>query len=64
MLSCYVTGATYDRRKLDLLSMAKRYSGTSRDHLKWLKKFEIDYHRLGHAMSDLTLDKMILTVAA
>lgn len=48
LLSCYITGATYDRRNSDLLSI----------------KLEAESQRLVHLVSDLTLNKMILTVAA
>ena len=36
----------------------------SRDQLKRLKELEIENTRLRRAVSDLTLDKMILTEAA
>tara|TARA_R100000322_G_C5395706_1_gene179914 strand:- start:99 stop:362 length:264 start_codon:yes stop_codon:yes gene_type:complete len=42
----------------------KEYGGMSRDQLKRLKKLEKESQRLRRAVSDLTLDKMILTEAA
>jgi len=48
LLSFYITGASYDRRNSDLLSI----------------KLEAESQRLMHRVSDLTLYKMILTVAA
>ena len=42
----------------------KEYGGTSRDQLKRLKVLETENQRLRRAVSDLTLDKMILTEAA
>ena len=42
----------------------KEYGGMSRDQLKRLKLLEAENTRLRRAMSDLTLDKMILTEAA
>ena len=42
----------------------KEYGGMSRDQLKRLKELEIENTRLRRAVSDLTLDKMILTEAA
>ena len=36
----------------------------SRDQLKWLKEVEVENTRLRRAVSDLTLDKMILAEAA
>ena len=42
----------------------KEYGGMSRDQLKRLKLLESENTRLRRAMSDLTLDKMILTEAA
>jgi transposase len=42
----------------------KEYNGMSRDKLKRLKKPEAENTRLRHAVSDLTLDKMILAEAA
>ena len=42
----------------------KEYDGMSRDQLKRLKLLESEYTRLRRAVSDLTLDKMILTEAA
>jgi putative transposase len=41
----------------------KQYGGMSRDQLKRLKEFEAENQRLRRAVSDLTLDKMILTEA-
>ena len=42
----------------------KEYGGMSRDQLKRLKLLEAENTRLRLAMSDLTLDKMILTEVA
>ncbi len=42
----------------------KQYGGMSRDQLKRLKQLETENQRLRRAVSDLTLDKMILTEAA
>ena len=42
----------------------KEYGGTRRDPLKRLKLLEAENTRLRRAVSDLTLDKMILTEAA
>ena len=42
----------------------KEYGGMSRDQLKRLKVLEAENQRLRRAVSDLTLDKMILTEAA
>ncbi len=42
----------------------KQYGGMSRDQLKRLKELEAENTRLRRAVSDLTLDKMILTEAA
>lgn len=42
----------------------KEYGGMSRDQLKRLKELETEYQRLRRAVSDLTLDKMILGEAA
>ena len=42
----------------------KEYGGMSRDQLKRLKELETENARLRRAVSDLTLDKMILTEAA
>ena len=42
----------------------KEYGGMSRDQLKKLKLLEAENTRLRRAVSDLTLDKMILTEAA
>jgi len=52
-----VTEATYYRWR-------KQYGGMSRDQLKRLKELAVENHRLRRAISDLTLDKMILTEAA
>lgn len=41
----------------------KEYGGMSRDQLKRLKELETENPRLRRAVSDLTLDKMILTEA-
>ena len=40
------------------------YGGMSRDQLKRLKELEAENTRLRRAVSDLTLDKMILAEAA
>ena len=42
----------------------KEYGGLNRDQLKQLKALETENQRLRRAVSDLTLDKMILTEAA
>jgi len=42
----------------------KEYGGMSRDQLKRLKELETENTRLRLAVSDLTLDKMILAEAA
>lgn len=42
----------------------KEYGGMSRDQLKRLKELEKENQRLRRAVSDLTLDKMILNEAA
>jgi putative transposase len=52
-----VTQQTYYRWR-------KEYDGMSRDQLKRLKELEAENTRLRRAVSDLTLDKMILTEAA
>ena len=41
----------------------KQYGGMSRGQLKRLKELEAENQRLPRAVSDLTLDKMILTEA-
>ena len=52
-----VTQQTYYRWR-------KEYGGMSRDQLKRLKELETENTRLRRAVSDLTLDKMILAEAA
>lgn len=52
-----VSKQTYYRRR-------KQYGGMSWDQLKRLKELETENTRLRHAVSDLTLDKMILIEAA
>ncbi len=42
----------------------KQYGGMSRDQLKRLKELEAENTRLRRAVSDLTLDKMILAEAS
>jgi len=42
----------------------KQYGGMNRDQLKRLKELEKENQRLRKAVSDLTLDKMILAEAA
>ena len=42
----------------------KEYGGMNRDRLKRLKALEAENQRLRRAVSDLTLDKMILAEAA
>ena len=42
----------------------EEYGGMNRDQLKRLKVLEAENQRLRRAVSDLTLDKMILTEAA
>jgi putative transposase len=52
-----VTEPTYYRWR-------KQYGGMNRDQLKRLKELETENQRLRRAVSDLTLDKLILTEAA
>jgi len=52
-----VTQPTYYRWR-------KEYGGMSRDQLKRLKELEAENTRLRRALSDLTLDKMILAETA
>ncbi len=52
-----VTQQTYYRWR-------KQYGGMSRNQLKRLKELETENQRLRRAVSDLTLDKLILTEAA
>ena len=52
-----VTQQTYFRWRKD-------YGGMSRDQLKRLKELETENYQLRRAVSDLTVDKMILTEAA
>lgn len=52
-----VTEQTYYRWR-------KQYSGMNREQLKRLKELERENQRLRQAVSDLTLDKMILAEAA
>ena len=52
-----VTQQTYYRWR-------KQYGGMNRDQLKRLKELETENQRLRRAVSDLTLDKLILEVAA
>ena len=52
-----VTEQTYYRWR-------KHYSGMNREQLKRLKELERENQRLRQAVSDLTLDKMILAEAA
>jgi putative transposase len=42
----------------------KQYGGMSRARLRRLKELETENHRLRRAISDLTLDKLILTEAS
>ena len=42
----------------------KQYGGMNRDQLKRLKELETENQRLRRAVSDLTLDKLILKEAA
>ena len=42
----------------------KEYGGMNRDQLKRLKELEAEKQRIRRAVSDLTLDKMILAEAA
>ncbi len=44
--------------------LRRQYGGMSRDQLKRLKELEKENARLRRAVSDLTLDKLILTEAA
>ena len=52
-----VTQQTYYRWR-------RQYGGMSQDQLKRLKELEKENQRLRRAVSDLTLDKLILTEAA
>ena len=52
-----VTEVTYYRWR-------NEYGGLKGDQVKRLKELEIENHRLRRAVSDLTLDKLILTEAA
>ncbi len=52
-----VTQQTYYRWR-------KQYAGMNREQLKRLKELERENQRLRRAVSDLTLDKMILAEAA
>ena len=52
-----ITQNTYDRWR-------KQYGGMSKVQLKRLKELEKENQRLRRAVSDLTLDKLILTEAA
>ena len=52
-----VTQQTYYRWR-------KQYGGMNRDQLKRLKELETENQRLRRAVSDLTLDKLILKEAA
>ena len=52
-----VTQQTYYRWR-------KQYGGMSRDQLRRLKDLETENQRLRRVVSDLTLDKLILTEAA
>lgn len=52
-----VTQQTYYRWR-------KQYGGMSRNQLRRLKELETENQRLRRAVSDLTLDKLILTEAA
>ena len=52
-----VTEQTYDRWR-------KQYSGMNREQLRRLKELEKENQRQRQAVSDLTLDKMILAEAA
>ena len=42
----------------------KKYGGVGTDHLRELKRLQKENERLRRAVSDLTLDKLILTEAA
>lgn len=52
-----ITGQTYYRWR-------KQYGGMGTDQLKELKRLQKENERLRRAVSDLTLDKLILTEAA
>ena len=52
-----VTEVTYDRWR-------NEYGGLKGDQVKRLKELEVENTRLRRAVSDLTLDKMILAEAA
>jgi putative transposase len=55
--SIAVTETTYFRWRAE-------YGGMKTDRVKRLKEFEVENARLRRAVSDLTLDKLILTEAA
>ena len=57
ILSIGVTEVTYYRWRSE-------YGGLKGDQVKWLKELETENSRLRRAVSDLTLDKMILAEAA
>jgi transposase len=42
----------------------QEYGGLKIEQVKWLKELELENSRLRKAVSDLTLDKLILTEAA
>ena len=42
----------------------QEFGGLKADQVKWLKELELENSRLRKAVSDLTLDKLILTEAA
>ena len=51
--------------RTDVLSLApQQYEGMSKGQLKELKRLQKENERLRKAVSDLTLDKLILTEAA
>ena len=53
-----VTEQTYYRRK------KKKYGEMGTEQLEELKRLQKENERLSHAVSDLTLDKLILSEAA
>lgn len=52
------------RERGDVLSLAQEFGGLKADQVKRLKELELENSRLRKAVSDLTLDKLILTEAA
>lgn len=52
------------RRSVHPISWKKKYGGMGTEQLKELKRLEKENERLRSAVSDLTLDKLILAEAA